>query len=131
MSTPLLGNRESILFKKCYSGSELRKAGPFILGILAGALLGHGGGGLDELGSEVGPPADGAEDGRVAEHDGEVRRQLHHDDLAPEGVRGTERMPTSVSCRFIGTSGKKPCLGLTLLTSKKAVLVILYVFRIN
>ena len=69
---------------------------PRDLGVVAGALLGH----EDELCTEVGPPADGAEDGRVAEHDGEVRRQLHHDDLAPEGVRGAERAPASVSCQL-------------------------------
>ena len=39
-----------------------------------------------ELRAEVGSPPDAADDGDVAEHDGEVRRHLHHDNLAPEGI---------------------------------------------
>ena len=51
----------------------------------AGALLRDGRLRL-ELRAEVGPPPDAADDGDVAEHDGEVRRHLHHDNLAPEGI---------------------------------------------
>ena len=39
-----------------------------------------------ELRAEVGSPPDAADDGDVAEHDGQVRRHLHHDNLAPEGI---------------------------------------------
>ena len=56
-----------------------------------------------ELGAEVGPPPDAADDGDVAEHDGQVRRHLHYDDLAPEGIGRAASADGGVWLWFYGT----------------------------